>query len=42
MESEAPRIIRVKVVARSILLGSLGAQHQAVFAMFPMLNSILV
>ena len=33
MESELPGIIRVKVVAKNILLGSLGTQHQAVFAM---------
>ena len=33
MESELPDIIRVKVVAKNILLGSLEIQHQAVFAM---------
>ena len=32
MESELPGIIRVKVVAKNILLGSLGTPHQAVFA----------
>ena len=32
MESELPGIIRVKVVAKNILLGSLGIQHQAAFA----------
>ena len=34
MESELPGIIRVKVVAKNILLGSLRTQHQAVLAMF--------
>ena len=29
MESELPDIIRLKVVAKNILLGSLGTQHQA-------------
>ena len=33
MESELPGIIRVNVVAKNILLGSLGTQHQAVCAM---------
>ena len=33
MGSELPGIIRVKVVAKNILLGSLVTQHQAVFAM---------
>ena len=33
MESELPGIIRVKVVSKNILLGSLGTQHQAVSAM---------
>ena len=33
MESELPGIIRVKVVAKNILLGSLRTQHEAVFAM---------
>ena len=33
MESELPGIIRVKVEAKNILLGSLGTQHQAVFVM---------
>ena len=32
MESELPGIIRVKVVAKNILLGSLGIQRQAAFA----------
>ena len=32
MEFELPDIIRVKVVAKNVLLGSLGTQHQAVFA----------
>ena len=32
MESDLPDIIQVKVVANNILLGSLGTQHQAVFA----------
>ena len=31
MESELPGIIRVKVVAKNILLRSLDAQHQVVF-----------
>ena len=34
MESELPGIIQVNVVAKNILLGSLGTQHQAVFAMW--------
>ena len=34
MKSELPGIIRVKVVTQNILLGSLGTQHQAVFAMW--------
>ena len=33
MESEPPGFIRLKVVVKNILLGSLGTQHQAVFAM---------
>ena len=33
MKSEIPGIILVKVVAKNILLASLGTQHQAVFAM---------
>ena len=33
MGSELPGIIRLKVVAKNILLGSLGTQQQAVFAM---------
>ena len=33
MESEFPGIIGVKMVAKNILLGSLGTQHEAVFAM---------
>ena len=33
MESELPSIIRVKLVAKNILFGYLGTQHQAVFAM---------
>ena len=33
MESELPGIIRVKVAAKNILLGSLGTQHHVVFAM---------
>ena len=33
MESELPDIIRVKVVAKNILLGSLETQYQAVSAM---------
>ena len=33
MDSELPGIIRVKVAAKNILLGSLGTRHQAVFAM---------
>ena len=33
MESELPGIIRVKVVAKNILLGFLGTQNQAVFRM---------
>ena len=33
MESELSGFFRVKVVAKSILLVSLGAQRQAVFAM---------
>ena len=33
MESELPDIIRVKVVDKNILLGSLEIQHQADFAM---------
>ena len=33
MESELPGLIRVKVVAKNILLGSLGTQHQAGLAM---------
>ena len=33
MEFELPGIIRVKVVGKNILLGSLGTQHQAVFAL---------
>ena len=34
MESDLPDIIRVKVVASNFLLGSLGTQHQAVFAIW--------
>ena len=34
MESELSDIFRVKVVANNVLLGSLGTQHQAVFAMW--------
>ena len=33
MESELIGIFRVKVVAKNILLESLGTQHQAAFAM---------
>ena len=33
MESQLPGIIRVKVVTKNILLGSLGTQHRAVFTM---------
>ena len=33
MESELPGIIRVKVVAKNILLGSVGTHAKAVFAM---------
>ena len=33
MESKLSGIIRVKVVAKNILLGSLGTQQQAAFAM---------
>ena len=33
MESELPGIIQVKVVTKNMLFGSLGTQHQAVFAM---------
>ena len=33
MEFELPGTIRVKVVAKNILLVSLGTQYQAVFAM---------
>ena len=33
MKSQLPGIIRPKVVAKIILLGSLGTQYQAVFAM---------
>ena len=33
MESELPGIIRENVVHKNILLGSLGTQHQALFAM---------
>ena len=33
MKSELPGIIRVKVVAKNILLESLETQHQAAFAM---------
>ena len=33
MESELSDIFRVKVVAKNMLLGSLGTQRQAVFAM---------
>ena len=33
MESELDDIFRVKVVAKIILLGSLGTQRQVVFAM---------
>ena len=33
MESELLSIFRVKVVAKNILLGSLGTQRQPVFAM---------
>ena len=32
MESEFPGIIRVKAVAKNILLGSLGTQREVVFA----------
>ena len=32
MESEFPGIIRVKVVAKNILLASLGTQHQAILS----------
>ena len=32
MEYELPGTTRLKVVAKNILLGSLGTQHQAVFA----------
>ena len=34
LESDLPGIIRLKVVAKNILLGSLGTQHRAVFAMW--------
>ena len=33
MKSELPGIIRVNVVAKNILFGSVITQHQAVFAM---------
>ena len=33
MESELLAIFRVKVIAQNMLLGSLGTQRQAVFAM---------
>ena len=33
MESEFPGINRIKIVIKKILLGSLGTQHQATFAM---------
>ena len=36
MESELPGIIRVKVVAKNILLGSLGTQHQAFCNVMPL------
>ena len=32
MKSELSGIFRVKMVAKNIVLGSLGTQHQAVFA----------
>ena len=38
MESELSDIFRVKVVAKNILLGSLGTQRQAVFAMWCLLQ----
>ena len=38
MESELASIIRVKRVAKNILLGSMGTQHQAVFAIMSFLK----
>ena len=39
MESEIPGIIRVKVIAKNILLDSLGTQHQVVFAMISLFEN---